>query len=157
VNASGLDDKQMLYAEVMSGVHMGIVTSSESRSDSRPIYFPVARAAWRIGPHGQECGIGFGPNRCRRRSSTGARMGSGSMWPAVLRPAYGPHRRPSLSVRRAPRHIVSEGDEIRTRSLGDPGAKVLNEGNALPATDPSAHLSWRRTTQSNLYRVALPN
>jgi hypothetical protein len=26
----------------------------------------------------------------------------------------------------------------------------------LPAFDPSAYLSWRRTTQSNLYRIALP-
>jgi hypothetical protein len=41
--------------------------------------------------------------------------------------------------------------------LANPGAKVLNDGNALPAGDPLAHLSWRRTTQSNLYRVALPN
>ena len=43
-NASGLvwlDDQRRLYSEIMSGgIHMGIVTSTESRSGSRPIYFP---------------------------------------------------------------------------------------------------------------------
>jgi Tol biopolymer transport system component len=42
-NASGLawlDARQMVYSEVTTGVHMGIVTSSESRLDSRKIYFP---------------------------------------------------------------------------------------------------------------------
>ena len=42
-NASGLvwlDDQRLLYSEIMSGIHMGIVTSTESRAGSRPIYFP---------------------------------------------------------------------------------------------------------------------
>ena len=43
-NASGLvwlDDRQLLYSEVMGGgIHMGIVTSTESRDGSRPVYFP---------------------------------------------------------------------------------------------------------------------
>jgi eukaryotic-like serine/threonine-protein kinase len=38
----------------------------------------------------------------------------------------------------------------------NPGAKVINEGSAFPASG-SAHLFWRQTTQSNLYRVPLPN
>jgi Tol biopolymer transport system component len=38
----------------------------------------------------------------------------------------------------------------------NPGATVINEANVFPAASPSAHLSWRRTTQSNLYRVRLP-
>ena len=42
-NASGLvwiDPRQLMYAEMMSGVHMGIVTSTESRGERRSIYFP---------------------------------------------------------------------------------------------------------------------
>ena len=38
----------------------------------------------------------------------------------------------------------------------NPGARVINEGNAFPASE-STHLIWRQTTQSNLYRVSLPN
>ena len=38
----------------------------------------------------------------------------------------------------------------------NPGARVINEANAFPAASSSAHLSWRRVTQSNLYRIALP-
>jgi Tol biopolymer transport system component len=43
-NATGLswvDDKQLLYSTIDNGEHMGIVTSNESRSDERRIYFPV--------------------------------------------------------------------------------------------------------------------
>jgi len=39
----------------------------------------------------------------------------------------------------------------------NPGAIVINEANVFPAASASAHLSWRRTTQSNLYRVRLPD
>ena len=39
----------------------------------------------------------------------------------------------------------------------NPGATVINEGNVFPAASSAAHLSWRRTTQSNLYRVRLPD
>lgn len=43
-NASGLvwlDQRQMLYAEMEAGVHMGIASSEESRSNHRTIYMPV--------------------------------------------------------------------------------------------------------------------
>jgi Tol biopolymer transport system component len=39
----------------------------------------------------------------------------------------------------------------------NPGATVINETNVFPAASASAHLSWRRSTQSNLYRVRLPD
>ena len=39
----------------------------------------------------------------------------------------------------------------------NPGATVINEANVFPASSASAHLSWSRTTQSNLYRVRLPD
>src|SRR5437773_9736817 len=55
-NASGLvwlDDQRLLYSEIMGGgIHMGIVTSTESRTRSRPIYFPrlVGGMAHRAAP-----------------------------------------------------------------------------------------------------------
>jgi Tol biopolymer transport system component len=39
----------------------------------------------------------------------------------------------------------------------NPGATVINEANVFPAASASSHLSWRRTTHSNLYRVRLPD
>ena len=40
--------------------------------------------------------------------------------------------------------------------MANPGARVINDGNAFPAAG-SAHLSWRPTTQSNLYQIRLPH
>ncbi|HEY1216244.1 MAG TPA: winged helix-turn-helix domain-containing protein, partial [Bryobacteraceae bacterium] len=42
-NAAGLtwlDERRLLYSEIRSGLHMGIVTSSLTRTDRREIYFP---------------------------------------------------------------------------------------------------------------------
>jgi hypothetical protein len=42
-NAAGLtwlDDRRVLFSEISSGVHMGVVTATESRSEYRTIYFP---------------------------------------------------------------------------------------------------------------------
>jgi serine/threonine protein kinase/Tol biopolymer transport system component len=42
-NASGLswlDDQHVLFSEVMTGLHMGIVTSMQGRAQERQIYFP---------------------------------------------------------------------------------------------------------------------
>jgi len=51
-----------------------------------------------------------------------------------------------------PKGLRSEQDVA-----ANPGAIVINEANVFPAASASAHLSWRRTTQSNLYRVRLPD
>jgi len=39
----------------------------------------------------------------------------------------------------------------------NPGARVINEGDAFPAGTAGAYLFWKRTTLSNLYRIPLPN
>jgi len=42
-NASGvrwLDDRRLVYATIMSGAHMGLASSTESRTDYRDVYFP---------------------------------------------------------------------------------------------------------------------
>jgi len=47
-NASGLTwigDRRVLFSEIKSGLHMGIVTAAESRGESREIYFPAHERA----------------------------------------------------------------------------------------------------------------
>ena len=47
-NASGLtwiDSGHILFSEIMSGLHMGIVTAAEDRGQERPIYFPAHERA----------------------------------------------------------------------------------------------------------------
>ncbi len=42
-NASGLswiDDHHVLFSEIKTGIHMGVVTATENRAESREIYFP---------------------------------------------------------------------------------------------------------------------
>ena len=42
-NASGLTwltDRRILFSEIKTGIHMGLVTATESRAESREIYFP---------------------------------------------------------------------------------------------------------------------
>jgi eukaryotic-like serine/threonine-protein kinase len=38
---SWITDQQMLFAEIKTGVHMGVVTATESRADRREVYFPA--------------------------------------------------------------------------------------------------------------------
>ena len=43
-NAAGLvwlDQHQLLFSEIRSGIHLGVVTSSDTRADLREIYFPA--------------------------------------------------------------------------------------------------------------------
>jgi serine/threonine protein kinase len=47
-NASGLtwiDDRRILFSEIKTDLHMGIVTATESRADRREIYFPANERA----------------------------------------------------------------------------------------------------------------
>ncbi len=47
-NAAGLtwlDQHRLLYSEIKTGVHMGIVTANDDRSEHREIYFPVHERA----------------------------------------------------------------------------------------------------------------
>jgi hypothetical protein len=106
----------------------------------------------------EECGVGFGPNRLQAPMFNWSPDGK---WLYVGLQYFGlrtartvvlPYRSGVPLATLWPKGMKSEDDV-----MANPGARVLNDGNALPATDPSAHLSWRRTTQSNLYRIALPN
>ena len=73
-NASGLTwiaDRRVLFAEIKTGLHMGIVTATESRAESREIYFPAHErdGALRLRVTGPSIGA-------RRRDGSDARVSS---------------------------------------------------------------------------------
>lgn len=49
-----------------------------------------------------------------------------------------------------------QGLRLEKDVLANPGAKVINAGQSFPASGPDTYLSWRWSTQSNLYRVRIP-
>jgi hypothetical protein len=59
----------------------------------------------------------------------------------------------------SPAALWPKGLRLEKEVLGNPGAKVINAQNTFPASgsDAAAYLSWRGTTQSNLYRVRIPD
>jgi serine/threonine protein kinase len=50
-----------------------------------------------------------------------------------------------------------KGLDTEDHVAANPGAKVIDEANVFPASSASSYLSWRRGTQSNLYRIRLPD
>ena len=50
-----------------------------------------------------------------------------------------------------------KGLGTETDISANPGAKVINERDVFPTRAPSSYLFWRRTTHSNLYRIAIPD
>jgi len=101
--------------------------------------------------------LGFGPNRLQGSPITWSMdgrsvlvslqyFGLGTAKTVVL-----PYRSGVPLATLWPKGLRSEQDVAE-----NPGATVINEANVFPAASASAHLSWRRTTQSNLYRVRLP-
>ncbi len=106
----------------------------------------------------EECAIGFGPNRVQAPmfnwSMDGKSLFVGLQYFGIRtqRTVVLPYRSGVPLETLWPKGLASEKDVA-----ANPGAKTLNEANAFPATGSSAYLFWRRATQSNLYRVALPN
>jgi hypothetical protein len=49
-----------------------------------------------------------------------------------------------------------KGLETEDDVVANPEARVIAEANVFPGSSSSMHLSWRRGTQSNLYRIQLP-
>lgn len=104
------------------------------------------------------CSTGFGPNRFQALVYNWSMDGK-SLFVALqffglntAKTVVLPYRSGVPLAIQYPKGFQSEEDVAK-----NPGARVINEGNVFPASTPSEHLSWRRTTQSNLYRIALPN
>ncbi|MFN8058154.1 MAG: protein kinase [Vicinamibacterales bacterium] len=102
--------------------------------------------------------FGFGPNRIQGSPITWSPdgtsvfvslqyFGRGTAKTVVL-----PYQSNTPLAELWPKGLRDESDV-----LANPGATVIDEANVFPAASSSAHLSWRRTTQSNLYRVRLPD
>jgi len=56
----------------------------------------------------------------------------------------------------APALLWPKGLRFEKDVMANPGAKVINAQNTFPASD-AAYLSWRGSTQSNLYRLRIPD
>jgi len=102
--------------------------------------------------------LGFGPNRVYGTTFNWSMDGK-SVFVSLQYFGLGTEKTVVLPYRSGvslaalwPKGLRSEQDVA-----ANPGATVINEGNVFPAASASAHLSWRRTTQSNLYRVRLPD
>ena len=56
----------------------------------------------------------------------------------------------------SPETLWPKGLQVEKDIAANPGAEVINAGRTSPASDAAAYLSWRNSTQSNLYRVRIP-
>ena len=106
----------------------------------------------------EDCAVGFGPNRIQAPmfnwSMDGKWLFVGLQYFGVrtARTVVLPYRSGVPLETLWPNGLISEEGVV-----ANPGAKIINEGNAFPASTGSPYLFWRLATQSNLYRVALPN
>ena len=74
---------------------------------------------------------------------------------------FGRHSRKSLVLPWRPGRSI---EKLRSRGFASendfaalPGASIVPEQNVFPGPEPSKYLFWKLTTQSNLYRVPVPN
>jgi Tol biopolymer transport system component len=102
--------------------------------------------------------LGFGPNRVQGSPITWSMDGK-SVFVSLQYFGLGTAKTVVLPYRSGvplaalwPKGLRREQDVA-----ANPGATVINEANVFPAASASTRLSWRRTTQSNLYRVRLPD
>lgn len=57
----------------------------------------------------------------------------------------------------SPAALWPKGLRLEKDVMANPGAKVVNAPYTFPASDAVAYLSWRAATQTNLYRVRIPD
>jgi DNA-binding winged helix-turn-helix (wHTH) protein/Tol biopolymer transport system component len=57
----------------------------------------------------------------------------------------------------SPAALWPKGLRLEKDVMANPGARVINAQNTFPASGATAYLSWRGATQSNLYRVRIPD
>jgi hypothetical protein len=74
---------------------------------------------------------------------------------------YGLHTQRSVELPyRSDRPLESlwpKGLKTEQDVAANPGAKLINEGDAFPRSGSTAYFVWKRATQSNLYRIPIPN
>ena len=106
---------------------------------------------------GEQCSLGFGPNRLQSQVVNWSMDGK-HLYVALQYFGLQTKQTVALPYRSDvsldtlyPRGLTSEKD-----IAANPGARVINESDAFPAS-PSSYLIWRRATQSNLYRIPIGN
>jgi len=104
------------------------------------------------------CAMGFGPDRRLGAPLYNWSADGKSLFVALQSFPLGTAKTVVLPYRSGvpfdvqwPRGFKSEEDVV-----ANPGARVINEANVFPASKPGEHLRWTRSTQSNLYQIALP-
>jgi hypothetical protein len=104
----------------------------------------------------EACALGFGPNRVQAPIFNWAPDGQ-SVYVGLQyfglrtqRTVVLPYKTGVPLAMLWPKGLKTEADVP-----ANPGARVINDQNAFPAMG-SAYLSWRMTTQSNLYQIPLP-
>jgi hypothetical protein len=104
------------------------------------------------------CSTGFGPNRVQAPLYNWSRDGK-SMFVGLQYFGRNTAKTVVLPYRSGvPLEMLwPAGLESESAVAANPGAKIITDANAFPASTASAYLSWRRITQSNLYRVPLPS
>jgi eukaryotic-like serine/threonine-protein kinase len=103
------------------------------------------------------CTLGFGPNRNRAPLITWSIDGK-QMFVSLLFFGLRTNRSVALPYRSGvPLEVLwPKGLKTETDIPTNPGAKVMTEADTFPTLSPTSYLFWRKTTLSNLYRIALP-
>jgi hypothetical protein len=105
-----------------------------------------------------EVALGFGPVREEAPMFTWSLDGKSVL---VALKYYGSHtQRTVVLPYRSDRPLNAlwpKGLKTEQDVAANPGARVITEADAFPALTPSAYLFWRRATQSNLYRIPIPD
>jgi len=145
-NASGLtwiDGRSLMFSEIKSGMHMAVVTSTESRSEERDIYVPprergMAHRSY-LSPDGKWVLL--------------AEMDNGGWLPCRLVPFAG-----SSPGNPVGRDLPSWPDFAANSSVDPgklPGVEVIDHEIA-PGFTQSTHTFTRKSVHRNLYRIPLP-
>jgi eukaryotic-like serine/threonine-protein kinase len=104
------------------------------------------------------CSIGFGPARQEAPMFSWSMDGK-SVFVALK--YYGLHtQRTVVLPYRSDRPLESlwpQGLKTEKDVAANPGAKLIDEADAFPRSGSPAYFVWRRATQSNLYRIPVPN
>jgi len=104
------------------------------------------------------CIVGFGPAR-QEASMFSWSVDGKSVFVALK--FYGLHTQRSVELPyRSDRPLESlwpKGLKTEQDVAANPGAKLINEGDAFPRSGSTAYFVWKRATQSNLYRIPIPD
>lgn len=104
------------------------------------------------------CALGFGPNRIQAPALSWS-MNDKFLFVGLQYFGFRTARTVVLPYRSdvAVKQLWPKGLENETEVAATPGAKVINERDAFPASASPSYLFWRRSTRSNLYRMPITN